>query len=101
MSTSVQPDAIISISDEQTIIDAPTVAYQRIRIHSLVIMGAAAVTLKAGLSTPLTGEMDITANGLVLPFCKEGWFTLPERTAFVIDTDAAIGGSCNWSLLGG
>lgn len=103
MSVANPPDAIVSFSGSATtkIIDAPTTQFQRIRIHSVCLVGAGNIQFSADISTPLTGSMNLSvAGGLVLPFNPDGWFTLPERTAFYIQSDAALGGAINFSILG-
>lgn len=100
MAVEAAPDVIIDLSSNGTVINGPS-NNQAIRIHSLVIVGQATITLKAG-TRALTGAMVLPAGNpvLVLPFSKDGWFTLRGGEAFNIDTNAQISGCLNCGLIG-
>lgn len=81
-----------AVSGDNTIVAA--VASKKIRVLSLFLVAAAAVTVRfeSGASgTALTGQMNVAANGgFVLPFNPVGWFETAASSLLNLELSGAV-----------
>lgn len=83
----------VASSGDNTLVSAQG-ASNKIRVHQVFLMAAAAVTARfesgAGGSA-LTGQMQIAANGgFVLPFSPLGWFETAANTLLNLELSGAV-----------
>lgn len=78
-----------SSTGSNTIVSALT--GQKIKILAVAVVSASANTISfTSNTTDISADMALAANGgLVLPFCKEGWFETVAGEAFNVDLSAA------------
>lgn len=90
-------------SGDNTLVAAVT--GKHIRVHSLFLVAAGAVTVRfeSGASgTALTGQMTMAANGvLVLPFNPAGWFETAASQLLNLELGGAVSvdGVLNYSTV--
>lgn len=81
-----------AVSGDNTLVAA--IASTKIRVLSLFLIGAAAVTVRfeSGASgVALTGQMNVAANGgFVLPFNPSGWFETVAGSLLNLELSGAL-----------